>query len=493
MYREIEPGTVLGKWTIQKKLGDGGMSSTYAVRETKGRDRTLYAAKVIDTTTGPRNEARLRAEFETLEALRHANIVRAHEWGEDRRRHLAYFVMDYVPGLPLTEYVSRTWMSLRESLEPFRAVLEAVAYLHGQGVTHRDLKYDNILVEDSGRVTLIDFGIARGPHRPDLTGPHRVSFTPLIASPEQASLYLMGETADATTRALAASPRTDVYALGVLLYHLLTNEWPHRYEGTNEKAQVEYLQRVASLRPRLPASASNVPPALARVALAMLGTRDRPATADLVLPMFDAAVIADSDRLNETSPLVLPQFHKAMQADGMVPTQPNIPPPPPLWRYALSYLGSAAAGALLIVSLMGHQIRPPMMEAPPMSDLDPAARAHLSASSPQVLAGLADAGDVSRLVLGLTVISGPVAGQKRYPCIVELHETPWKGGCWRVFAMETKEACDSKRTEVYEPEPGYCKKYLMGYLPIFPADSQKPKPSALDPRGANVPMDSNGF
>jgi non-specific serine/threonine protein kinase/serine/threonine-protein kinase len=159
---------------------------------------------------------RFRTERQILASLDHAHIARILDGGSTSSG-LPYFVMEYVDGLPLTEYCDKHRLTVTERLRLFRKVCDAVAYAHRNYVIHRDLKPGNILVTSNGTPKLLDFGIAKivkgGDDDPTVTG--AAMATPAYASPEQ-------------IRGGTIGPASDVYSLGVILYELLTGHRPYR-------------------------------------------------------------------------------------------------------------------------------------------------------------------------------------------------------------------------------------------------------------------------
>jgi serine/threonine protein kinase len=163
---------------------------------------------------------RFKAERQILARLVHPHIARLLDGGvtDDDR---PYLVMEYVPGVPITEYCDEQRLSIEDRLRLFRTVCAAVQYAHRNLVVHRDVKPSNVLVTEHGDVKLLDFGIAKllDPDAADMSIPLTQSavrvMTPEYAAPEQ----VQGET---------ITTATDVYALGVLLYELLTGHRPYR-------------------------------------------------------------------------------------------------------------------------------------------------------------------------------------------------------------------------------------------------------------------------
>lgn len=210
-------GARLDDFTLESVLGRGGMGTVYRARESGALDR-LVAIKVVRRGVDTDQVLqRFHAEQTTLARLNHPALAAVHRAGStpDGR---PWFAMEFVPGRPLTEFCKAGDVSLRRRLALFIELCSAVQYIHQKGFIHRDLKPSNILVRDEdGAIKLIDFGIARAlESAPDarLTQHTPSPGTPAYMSPEQ-----LDENSDPDTR-------SDVYALGVVLYELLTGELP---------------------------------------------------------------------------------------------------------------------------------------------------------------------------------------------------------------------------------------------------------------------------
>jgi len=209
-------GQVIDRYTLVEKLGSGGMGEVY-----KGHHAAMdqyRAVKVLPPhlSQNPELVERFLREAKRGAALVHPNIVRLEHVGQQDGLH--YLVMDYVPGHSLRQLIDD-----HGPLAPERAVrilvqvCRALTYAHATGVIHRDVKPSNILVEETGRAVLTDFGIARWAESEDpaLTAAGATVGTPEYTSPEQ----IRGEVVDG---------RSDVYSLGVVLYEALTGELPFR-------------------------------------------------------------------------------------------------------------------------------------------------------------------------------------------------------------------------------------------------------------------------
>ena len=238
--RPLGPGTRLGPWSIERLVGRGGMGEVYAARRADGAFELRVAIKVLkrglDTDAVV---ARFSRERRILAQLDHPNIAHVLDAGasDDGRPFLA---MEYVEGTPITEYARAQNLSTAAVLQLMITVCEAVQAAHARRIVHRDLKPSNVLVSTRGQVKLLDFGIAKALTEDDadatrLAGEAMV-LTPSYAAPEQ----LLGK---------PASPASDVYALGVILYQLLAERFPHRRAGLSTREIALGLNQETTERP----------------------------------------------------------------------------------------------------------------------------------------------------------------------------------------------------------------------------------------------------
>jgi serine/threonine protein kinase len=211
-------GQRVGAYRITGEIGRGGMGAIYLAVRDDDAHRTEVAVKVIkrgmDTDAVVR---RFRQERQILADLDHPNIAQLLDGGTTEGG-VPFFVMEYIDGEPLDTYCTDHQLDVRQRLQLFRDVCEAVDYAQRRGVVHRDIKPSNILISRGGVPKLLDFGIAKllGTEA-DSNGTGTVAgnqiLTPAYASPEQ----LAGN---------KATPASDVYSLGVVLYELLTGKRP---------------------------------------------------------------------------------------------------------------------------------------------------------------------------------------------------------------------------------------------------------------------------
>ncbi len=214
------PGQVLGAYTLQREIGRGGMGSVWLARRTDGRFDGLVAIKLLHTDRfgGGRGE-RFEREGRILARLDHRHIARLLDAGVSADGHQPYLVLEHVQGQQIDRHCEQRALTVAQRVALMLDVIDAVSHAHNRLILHRDLKPSNILVTDAGEAKLLDFGIAKLLDAEQtgaddaLTQRAGAAFTPRYAAPEQV------QGGDVT-------PATDVYALGVLLYGLLTGEHP---------------------------------------------------------------------------------------------------------------------------------------------------------------------------------------------------------------------------------------------------------------------------
>jgi tetratricopeptide (TPR) repeat protein len=221
--------TIAG-YDVRSALRHGGQGEVFsAVQQSTGQRVAIKVLRQDSLSTGS-GRRRFEREIEAIVGLRHPNIVRVFDSGvtPDER---PYYVMEYIDGVPLDEYISSRPGSARQMLRLFVSICDAVAHAHQRGVVHRDLKPANIVIDDDGAPRVVDFGVAKLfaseaiASSTQLTAPDGFVGTLAYAAPEQ----IGGDGSDADTR-------SDVYALGMVLFFLLTGAYP--YETADTPAEV---------------------------------------------------------------------------------------------------------------------------------------------------------------------------------------------------------------------------------------------------------------
>jgi serine/threonine-protein kinase len=233
-------GLAVGAYTLERALGRGGMGSVWLARRSDGRYEGTAAVKLLNLALLDRVGAeRFRREGTALARLTHPNIARLIDAGVTSGGQ-PYLILEHVEGRHLDRYCDEERLGPGDRISLFLQVLAAVGHAHAHLIVHRDLKPSNILVNDEGQVKLLDFGIAKLLESEPLTAEHSVltdlaglALTPQYASPEQAS-------------GGAVTTATDIYALGVLLYVLLSGRHPTG-EGCHTAA--EHIRAVLDTEP----------------------------------------------------------------------------------------------------------------------------------------------------------------------------------------------------------------------------------------------------
>jgi Tol biopolymer transport system component len=220
----VEPGATLGHYRILEKIGAGGMGEVWLAED--GRLKRRVALKVLPawTAADPERRQRFEREAQAIAALNHPNIVTI--FSVETEGDTPFLTMELVEGKPLSALIPVAGMALERILDLATPLADAVAVAHAQGITHRDLKPDNIMVTPDGTVKVLDFGLAKLQEAPapeadgetslptaTLTREGRIMGTAAYMSPEQAE-------------GKAVEPASDVFSLGVILYEMATGRRP---------------------------------------------------------------------------------------------------------------------------------------------------------------------------------------------------------------------------------------------------------------------------
>jgi non-specific serine/threonine protein kinase/serine/threonine-protein kinase len=246
----LNSSETIGPYRLLQKIGEGGMGEVWLAKQTEPIHRQV-GLKVIKAGLDTKQVvARFEAERQALAMMDHPSIAKVFDAGATSRG-LPYFAMEYVKGEPITTYCDRLRLGTPERLELFARVCEAVQHAHQKGVIHRDLKPTNVLVGivgDHPQPKVIDFGVAKATAQ-RLT--EKTMFTELgmlIGTPE----YMSPEQAEMT--GLDVDTRTDVYALGVMLYELLTGALPFESKELRKAGFEEIRRRIREVDPPKPST-----------------------------------------------------------------------------------------------------------------------------------------------------------------------------------------------------------------------------------------------
>src|SRR6516164_1093569 len=339
---------IAGRYTLREVLGEGGMGTVYRADQTAPVKRQV-ALKVIKIGMDSRAVlARFDAERQALALMDHPNIARVYDGGTTEAGQ-PFFVMELVTGEPITKYCDRKRLPVRARLELFVSACQAVQHAHQKGIIHRDLKPSNLLVtEVDGRPTpkVIDFGVAKATEfqltDQSLADAGAIVGTPTYMSPEQADPSSM----DIDTR-------TDVYALGVILYELLVGSPPIDAKQFKRGAILEMLRMVREVDPPRPSTKVSTAEDLPNIA----------ATRDIEPAQLKRALRGDLDWIAMKA-LEKDRARRYETANGFAADvlrhlahEPVVAAPPSgLYRvrkFVRKHKGAVIAASLVVVSLLG--------------------------------------------------------------------------------------------------------------------------------------------
>jgi serine/threonine-protein kinase len=312
------PPTILaGRYRIEAPLGQGGMAITYLARDLV-LDRPVAVKVMQRGTPDPADLARFQREARVAAAVSHPNVVQVYDAGQDG--DIRFLVLEWVEGGDLAQFMRQNApVPLDEAVRLVLDVLHGLAAIHQAGIVHRDVKPGNVLIDRQGRAKLTDFGIARRHDEPTLTSPVELLGTAPYVAPER----IRGE---------PATPASDLYAVGVLLYELLTGRLPFPGQTPEELlAQHVHAPPIPPRRWR-----HDIPPALERVVLRALA-KDPVARYRSAEAM--AAALRSASTAEPRSPL------PAVQATP-APDRPVLP------RRSLAWAGGATVLSFAVVALL---------------------------------------------------------------------------------------------------------------------------------------------
>ncbi len=235
------------RYEIVKSIGEGGMANVYLANDTI-LDRKV-AVKVLrgDLSSDDRFIRRFQREALSVSNLSHPNIVEVYDVGEEDGQY--YIVMEFIDGKTLKQLLKkRGSLTLTEVIDIMTQLTDGIAHAHESYIIHRDIKPQNIMIEDDGKIKITDFGIAMALNATQLTQTNSVMGSIYYLPPEQAS----GKT---------ATVKSDIYSLGILMYELLTGTVPFRGDNAVEIAIKHMNDKIPSIRkqnPAIPQSVENI-------------------------------------------------------------------------------------------------------------------------------------------------------------------------------------------------------------------------------------------
>ena len=250
----FKPGDMFGDCIVERLLGRGGLGYVYLVHGPEGERYALKALRTDVAGAPPDYKQRFAQEANLMMTLRHRNLVRVYDAGEDAERGICYIMMEYMPGGTLKDHIAKNGpMSVASAISIATQIAEALAMAHFHGVIHRDVKPDNILFAADGTPKLSDLGVAkllRGGSEGTETMQGVLIGTPAYMAPEQ------------IIDSSHIDERADIYSLGVARYEMLTGQRPHAGSpgrGMLAKAvKGDPLPDVRTMRPEVSASVAYV-------------------------------------------------------------------------------------------------------------------------------------------------------------------------------------------------------------------------------------------
>ncbi len=243
-------GVWIGRYKLLEAIAEGGMGTVWVAEQSEPVRRKVAIKLIKPGMDSRRVLARFDAERQALALMDHPHIAKVFDGGmSDQGR--PFFVMEYVQGVPLTKYCDDARLSLRQRLQLFIPVCQAVQHAHQKGIIHRDLKPSNILVclyDGQPVPKVIDFGLAKALHQPLTDQTQHTAHGMMVGTP----LYMSPEQAECNN--LDVDTRTDIYSLGVILYELLTGSTPLEKQQLHQAAVGEILRLIREVEPAKPST-----------------------------------------------------------------------------------------------------------------------------------------------------------------------------------------------------------------------------------------------
>ncbi len=305
MLDDQQPKILGGRFVIERRLGRGGMATVYLARDQ--RLNRQVAIKILHNQFASDDQflRRFKHEADSAARLNHPNIVRVYDVGNEG--NLQYIVMEYIEGADLKEIIALEGpLPVNRTIRLVQQIAEALEVAHQAGMVHRDVKPQNVLVDRNDQVHLGDFGIAKSDRSSAYTDPGTTFGTADYLAPEQA-------------QGLGATPRSDVYSLGVVTYEMLTGRLPF----TGDTPLAVAMQHVQSAPPPPRQFNPAIPPQLETIVLRALSKdpEQRPASAR----QFAELLRTYRERGDQPTMAVPAQPHPAQSQPYRTPSQPDAP------------------------------------------------------------------------------------------------------------------------------------------------------------------------
>jgi serine/threonine protein kinase/DNA-binding LacI/PurR family transcriptional regulator len=342
-------GKRVDDFVVQERIGRGGMATVYRAQQPSVNRSVALKIITLDPSLGEDNEFRRRFEQEAnvIASLEHIHILPIYDYGIINNE-VAYIAMRLLRGGSLTDLLRADALNLERTADIFTQMARGLAYAHSKGVVHRDLKPSNILLDDAGNAYLTDFGLAKLIENSlELTKSGSIVGTPIYMSPEQ----LRGDSVD---------HRSDIYSLGVILYHMLVGRPPFDSSDTN---MVSVIYQHLEKSPTPPSELKpDIPPSVELVVMTALqkDPRDRYSSADTMADTLNTAL---GRRLTSTAsyPAVHPDVGSATPtiATPKVRLETRKRQPPYVWIGAVALLVFVVLVALIALTQNRQSVRTP--------------------------------------------------------------------------------------------------------------------------------------
>ncbi len=230
----IQANEKIEQYQLVERIGEGGQGEVWLAKRIGGDFNHKVAIKFIKLSPNGKELQRFQNERELLASLQHGNIASLIGGGQYQDR--LYMIMEWVQGIALMDYVQNKALNLNQTLNCFKQICQAVSYAHSKGIIHRDIKPSNILVTNDRTIKLLDFGIAKTIDAESTLTQSAAMMTLAYSSPEQIN-------------GASVTTATDVYALGLLLYELLS---AHRAQENTTESTADYIHQITDITPCKP-------------------------------------------------------------------------------------------------------------------------------------------------------------------------------------------------------------------------------------------------